>query len=168
MQAPYDLISQYWPLEEQETLYRNSKTCCLSFFVPIPLSLVPSPDQLVVTQFPHRSYSETTCPYPIPVNDYFDAVLPNANTGGLVLSRKVFAALRSLKSRNVGSGATQASSISNWMKFPGYIPPIGNMNSWPVVTSLWDLSFVGPTSHYAQGAPRPYSITAPTLYKLYR
>ena len=39
MQAPYDLISQYWPLEEQETLYRNSKTFCLSFLSPFRLAL---------------------------------------------------------------------------------------------------------------------------------
>ena len=39
MQAPYNLPSQYWPLEEQETLYRNSKALCPSFLSPFRLAL---------------------------------------------------------------------------------------------------------------------------------
>ena len=44
------------------------------------------------------------------------------------LSRKIFEKLKSLRSRNVGGGATQAFFISNLMKFPGYTRLIGNMN----------------------------------------
>ena len=54
MLAPYDLASQYWPLEEQETLYRNSKASPISFFFdPLLISLLRSPDQLVITKHPH-------------------------------------------------------------------------------------------------------------------
>ena len=79
MLAPYDLRSQYWPLEEQEKLYRNSES--LSKFFSLLLtqawSLSLSSDQLVITKYPHLSYSNhaTTQPDHIPVLDYLDVAL---------------------------------------------------------------------------------------------
>ena len=80
MRAPYDLKSQYWPLEEQETLYRNSKS--LSPIFPLlltqawPLLCFLLSDQLVITQYPHNlECNWGPAPSPIPVqyslNDVF-------------------------------------------------------------------------------------------------
>ena len=76
MLPPYGLKSQYWLLEEQKTLYRNSKDSLLSFFVTILILLVPSPDQLVITQFPHsleRNWGAAPCAIPVQcsLNDVF-------------------------------------------------------------------------------------------------
>ena len=58
MRAPYELISQYWPLEEQETLYRNSKAVAIPFvLILFNLLIISSLDQLVITKHPHTSFS---------------------------------------------------------------------------------------------------------------
>ena len=58
MRAPYDLIFQYWPLEEQETLYRNSKALDILFILIVfNLFFVSCLDQLVITKHPHTNSS---------------------------------------------------------------------------------------------------------------
>ena len=70
MQAPYDLISQYWPLEEQKSLYRNSKASPIifsSFHSRLTLALpqislllpnqVSLPADFVFVRAPSRSHS---------------------------------------------------------------------------------------------------------------
>ena len=72
---------QYFPLEEQEILYRNSKHCPHVFPYPI-LSLI-SPlfaDQLVVTKYPHLSYSKNEeRPDLIPVSSFLPCLRPHAH-----------------------------------------------------------------------------------------
>ena len=69
MRAPYDLKSQYWPLEEQEVQYRNSKP----FLISPKIALSPPTDQLVITQYPHdMSYRFGARPRLIPVQYSFN------------------------------------------------------------------------------------------------
>ena len=48
---------QYWPLEQQESLYANSKHTCTPHTCPDPF-FIPFPDQLVITKYPHATYAK--------------------------------------------------------------------------------------------------------------
>ena len=72
---------QYFPLAEQEILYQNSKSNTHAF--PYPVSkLINNPfiDQLVVTDYPHLSYSHYgERPDAIPVSSFLPCLFPHAH-----------------------------------------------------------------------------------------
>ena len=122
MRAPYDLRSQYWPLEEQEMLYKNSNalanTFALIFFNP--LVIFPS-DQLVITKHPHTR--STRRPVLIPVSSHHK-ISPISLIFGI--RRDVFAPKKSLKLWNAGGADMPASSTANSTRFLTSIPTLGN------------------------------------------
>ena len=72
---------QYFPLEEKDILYRNSKSNPHAFPYPV-LSLINHPfaDQLVVTKYPHLSYSKyEERPDVIPVSSFLPSLQPHAH-----------------------------------------------------------------------------------------
>ena len=70
MRAPYNLISQYWPLEGQETLYRNSKALAIPFvLLVLNLLFISCLDQLVITKNPLTSSSRR--PRLIPTSSHY-------------------------------------------------------------------------------------------------
>ena len=136
MRAPYDLKSQYWPLAEQETLYRNSKSLSQFFLLLLTLAWTLlcflCSDQLVITQFPHNlDCNWGAAPSPIPVQYSLNDVFSRYQVSLVFLSfphRSNTGPRRLPRSKNAGGEGMQASSISRLTKYRISTPTTWNTN----------------------------------------